>query len=100
MIPEHGCMSLKRYKGLDKDWLNRRPEPGFRLRKAANMLFVIFCIHKATLYIIELLLAQGSNSAIQVSVRVNAHKRFKKLSPSYDSVCNTQRHPAVPFERQ
>jgi len=43
-------MSLKRYKGLDKDWLNRRPEPGFRLRKAANMLFVIFCIHKATLY--------------------------------------------------
>lgn len=22
MIPEHGCMSLERYKGLDKDWLN------------------------------------------------------------------------------
>lgn len=35
MIPEHGCMSLKRYKGLDGRWLNRRPEPGFRLRKAA-----------------------------------------------------------------
>lgn len=31
-------MSLKRYKGLDKDWLNRRPEPGFRLRKAALQL--------------------------------------------------------------
>lgn len=52
MIPEHGCMSLKRYKGLSREWLNRRPEPGFRLRKAVRMLFVIFCIHKATLYIL------------------------------------------------
>lgn len=50
MIPEHGCMSLKRYKGLDSDWLNRRPEPGFRLRKAAQaVLFSNICMHKATL---------------------------------------------------
>lgn len=60
--PRARGQASKRYKGLCKDWLNRRPEPGFRLRKAARQLVLTLnpscdvakCERKTPLYLSEI----------------------------------------------